>query len=627
MKNKNFLVILVIFLVLISLNFVFSIHTSSPPSFSVNVSQSYIFNITLNNTNIGEYGNITQINITLPSAISFVSSSNGTSSLANFSNTSTILTWKNSSYFPYIINSSINNINFWFNATISLNPGNYNITVTSQNATEAYSTNISIAINDLTNPFVTILYPTNRANYSFSNITFNISATDNVNISSCWYTLDSGINNKTMIANSSNTGFNATNSSIANGLYTAKFSCNDTSNNLNNTQEVSFTIDTVAPIVTIISPLNITYTTSIGFNFSLNEAGTCIYSLGSGATNSTMTANSSSTGFSATNTSIADGGYTVYAYCNDTVGNKNYTTTQTFTMDNVAPVIALILPTNASSSTSTSPSWLFYFNVTDADPSTNCSLVLDSTMVNSNSSLNITGGSNLFARNISAVGIHIWSINCTDLGGNNNQTETRTFTITQASGDSDNSGGSAGTAIFWTLTQTLTLQQFNDGFARELGARNRIKFTINGAEHYAGVISLTNTTATINISSNPQQAVFGIGDEKRFEVTGDDYYDILATLNNISNNKANITIKSIHEKTNYTSTTTPSANTNQTNNETTTTTLTSASKQIIATGKSLFKSTWFWILIVLIIIIAIIVIFSLFLKKRYYNKGYRKKWD
>ncbi len=92
-----------------------------------------------------------------------------------------------------------------------------------------------------------------------------------------------------------------------------------------------WTPDTTPPDVNIISPLNQTYfQSSIDFNFTLNEAGYCEYSLDSGATNYTMTANSSNTGFNATNTNIADGSYTINAYCNDTAGNKNYTSTTTF---------------------------------------------------------------------------------------------------------------------------------------------------------------------------------------------------------------------------------------------------------------------------------------------------------
>ena len=36
--------------------------------------------------------------------------------------------------------------------------------------------------------------------------------------------------------------------------------------------------------------------------------------------------------------------------------------------------------------------------------------------------------------------------------------------------------------------------------------------------------------------------------EKKFDVTEDNYYDIYVKLNNIENNKANLTVKNIHEE-------------------------------------------------------------------------------
>lgn len=111
----------------------------------------------------------------------------------------------------------------------------------------------------------------------------------------------------------------------------------------------TFGVDSIAPLVTIINPGNVTYTTlPILFNFTLNEAGSCRYSLNNGVTNYTMTANVSLTGFNATNSSIANGGYTVKAYCNDSAGNKNYSETKMFSVnaDIIAPLISIVYPIN-----------------------------------------------------------------------------------------------------------------------------------------------------------------------------------------------------------------------------------------------------------------------------------------
>jgi len=137
-------------------------------------------------------------------------------------------------------------------------------------------------------------------------------------------------------------------------------------------------------------------------------------------------------------------------------------------------------------------------------------------------------------------------------------TFTTTCTATDNAGNSDSSSisytvsdsGSAGTPSFYTNTIVQDNKEFSELkiLTKELSKKQRIKIKINNEEHYIGVINLTNTTATINISSKPQQAIFNIGDEKKFEVNEDNYYDIYVKLNSIENNKANLTIKSIHEE-------------------------------------------------------------------------------
>jgi len=100
---------------------------------------------------------------------------------------------------------------------------------------------------------------------------------------------------------------------------------------------------------------------------------------------------------------------------------------------------------------------------------------------------------------------------------------------------------------FWTSTFFANSQQLSEGYNTLLAAKQRVRVIISGKNHYAGIISLSSTSAVINVSSTSQQAVFNIQDEKRFELTDDAYYDLYIKLNGISNNKANLTIKSIHE--------------------------------------------------------------------------------
>jgi hypothetical protein len=81
----------------------------------------------------------------------------------------------------------------------------------------------------------------------------------------------------------------------------------------------SITYDSIAPEIDILPPWN-----SGIFNVSINENGTCIYSLDYGVLNYSMSANSSGTGFNATDNTLVPGhSYNVTYYCNDSIGNWN----------------------------------------------------------------------------------------------------------------------------------------------------------------------------------------------------------------------------------------------------------------------------------------------------------------
>lgn len=89
--------------------------------------------------------------------------------------------------------------------------------------------------------------------------------------------------------------------------------------------------DTINPNVTINSPSATTYTTNpISFSVTLDEKGSCSYSLDSGATNSSM-ASSDSLTFTDSST-LADGNYISNFYCSDISGNKNNTESVNFTV-------------------------------------------------------------------------------------------------------------------------------------------------------------------------------------------------------------------------------------------------------------------------------------------------------
>ncbi|MEK6910960.1 MAG: LamG-like jellyroll fold domain-containing protein [Nanoarchaeota archaeon] len=107
--------------------------------------------------------------------------------------------------------------------------------------------NVTFSI-DLTSPIVTIINP-QTAFYNSSSITFNVSLNENGSVR---YSLDNGLTNYSMTGNASGTGFNATNTSIADGTYNFKVYSNDTAGNTNLTSNITFYVDTTKPAISFI---------------------------------------------------------------------------------------------------------------------------------------------------------------------------------------------------------------------------------------------------------------------------------------------------------------------------------------------------------------------------------------
>ncbi len=163
---------------------------------------------------------------------------------------------------------------------------------------------------DNTPPLITINSPTNTT-YSTSSIFFNINLNESGDL--CKFTLNNWLTNYTMNKNT-NTNFNYTNNSIADSSYTTKFSCNDSLGNINNTVQLTFSIDTTPPLITVTSPENKNYnTTQITVNFTADSYQTLWYY--NGTANRTYT--------NPETIILNDGNYTFLFYANDSAGNLN----------------------------------------------------------------------------------------------------------------------------------------------------------------------------------------------------------------------------------------------------------------------------------------------------------------
>ena len=103
---------------------------------------------------------------------------------------------------------------------------------------------------------------------------------------------------------------------------------------------------------------------------------------------------------------------------------------------------------------------------------------------------------------------------------------------------------------YWTgSTEDVSDTDFAAGYTSNVAPKSQLKVSVNNEDHFVGVVSLTATTVKINVSSNPQQATFSVGDTRKFDVNSDNFYDLQVTLNsiNLGGNTASISILSIHE--------------------------------------------------------------------------------
>ncbi len=231
----------------------------------------------------------------------------------------------------------------------------YDVTVNENNFNDVFSL-------DNVHPYINITSPTNGTSSSDNTLDVEYTFAD-TNIASCWYS------NDTFTLNTSITcGVNITDITWTDGKHIVRVWTNDTAGNTNSSN-VTFFIDTIPPDYRILNPVNTNYYSQnfIHINLTSTNFNACVVSLNSGLNNYSLSINSSSTGGNYSNTSIADGDYTITAYCNDTVGNTNSTQSTTFTIDTTNPLISYGTGTELNE-TNFTRTWIYvYANVTETN--------------------------------------------------------------------------------------------------------------------------------------------------------------------------------------------------------------------------------------------------------------------
>lgn len=287
---------------------------------------------------------------------------------------------------------------------------------------------LNINITYTATPYISILTPLNDTNSTDTQLDLNFTYQNYTNLDSCWWSNDSGLNNYT-ISNC----LNLTTQVWQEGLNTITLYINDSDNSQNST-EVSFRIDTIAPTIAILFPVNNTaYTTNnLDLNYSVSDAtllvSQCWYNIYNGTdyeiSNTTLTDCNNS------NFSVADSGeYNLTLYANDSLNNLNYSKIG-FSVSLNAPAITLHNPTN-NKYLNYSENILFNFTASDSNGLQTCELWTNYSGWALNLSKSISGTSNTtnFTQNFTE-GVYLWNINCSDTTAQSGfAASNKTFTI------------------------------------------------------------------------------------------------------------------------------------------------------------------------------------------------------
>ena len=307
----------------------------------------------------------------------------------------------------------------------------------------------------------------------------------------------------------------------------------------------SLRYDITTPVLTINLPVNNSWNNG-RFNVSLNENGSCFYSL-NGTANRTMSSTDNRNFYATNGSLVQDSVYNISYSCNDSAGNMNISNMISFTNDLTTPNITLNSPAEGYSATG-AQTLVFYYNVTDNLNLSSCSLIMDGSSVGSNATAVVNNSEN----NISyetAVGTHNWQINCTDLAGNVGSNGTRSLTINAVVVQNNNNGGgsSGGGGAPASANYVLTEEQASSGYTKSLALNDKITLDINNNQHSVKVNNLASDRVNLTIQSNPIYVVLGIGQDIRINLTSADYYDLYVKLEGVSGTKANVTVREINE--------------------------------------------------------------------------------
>jgi subtilisin family serine protease len=412
-------------------------------------------------------------------------------------------------------------------------------------------------------PNVTLISPTNNTISINTTRTFTINISDLQLRNITFYLWNSSnlVNQTSLNITGSNTQYQINITNLTEETYYWTLQAYDLNNNTFTAS--NYTITIASTLTTINSPANNTFTNQNNTNFTCTSQAIPSQELSNITfyiyNSTTLLYNTTTNVTGTTNTTIFN--YTLpsetnYSWNCETTNNlsgSSQTGNYTLTYETTTPNLTIITPLPAAT-TSASIERIFYFNVSDNYENTNCSLLFDNTIQESQTITNYTITNN-FTITLTPD-TYNWKINCTDQAGNSNTSSQLSFTITtptvapsSSSGSSSSSGGATPTAEKGTEINPVTSTELKEGYTEIFSISKKTYFTTSSKEnHTIQLNSITNKTANITIQSTPINLIMQENTNKKLNLTTPEYLDLNIEVGNITLIDAQIRITEIHER-------------------------------------------------------------------------------
>ncbi|MFA6074113.1 MAG: Ig-like domain-containing protein, partial [Candidatus Woesearchaeota archaeon] len=389
----------------------------------------------------------------------------------------------------------------WFYTTFDLSGNSFTSTT--------YNLTIS---SDLIYPDINLTFPINTT-YNSIQTKINFTTFD-INLDTCWYSIDSGLNNITTSCYLNITGLTS-----SQGSNTWLVGVNDSNNNINSSS-VTFFVDSISPNINITSPINNTNSSNnlldIFYTRSDTNLQSCWYSNDTYLSNTTL----ASCG-NITSVIWSDAKHNVIIYANDTLGNIN-SSRISFTIDTINPDINITSPLNNSNSSDNTLD--VFYTISDSNLAS-CWYSNDTYLVNTS----LTCGQNITSI-IWSDAFHNVTIWANDSAGNENASRI-SFTIDT------------------TAPNGIILLPLSQNYANNESINLNISVIDLGVGLSSCWYSILNSTGGgIVIDNTTIQIVSGVCQNTSFNLTAlDNNYKLILysndTLNNLNYTSVNFGIK------------------------------------------------------------------------------------